>query len=149
MLVGACSGRETEDRSQTRFDDAVERLGQMGTLRYLIAAPSSGECKALANRDDESLLPLASVFKLYVLGALVDAIRSGEISWDDPVEIRDEFDVGGPTATAEPGTEFPVRELAKRMITISDNTATDHLMALVGREAVEEIQPVMGHSQPR
>jgi hypothetical protein len=28
------------------------------------------------------------------------------------------------------------------------NTATDHLMALVGREAVEEIQPVMGHSQP-
>ena len=70
VLVGACSGGEAEDRSKTRFDDAVERLGQMGTLRYLIAAPSSGECKVLASRDDESLLPLASVFKLYVLGAL-------------------------------------------------------------------------------
>ena len=34
------------------------------------------------------------------------------------------------------------------MITVSGNTATDHLMAFVGREAVEEIQPVMGHSQP-
>jgi len=149
VLVGACSGGETEDPSQTTFDDAVERLGQMGTLRYLIATPSSGECKVLANRDDESLLPLASVFKMYVLGALVDAVRSGEISWDDPVQIRDELaSLGGPTATAEPGTELPVRELAQRMITNSDNTATDHLMAFVGREAVEEIQPVMGHSQP-
>ena len=34
------------------------------------------------------------------------------------------------------------------MIAVSDNAATDHLMAFVGREAVEEIQPVMGHSQP-
>ena len=34
------------------------------------------------------------------------------------------------------------------MITVSDNTATDHLMAFVGREAVEQIQSVMGHSQP-
>ena len=93
VLVGACSGGgETEDRSQTSLDDAVEQLEQMGTLRYLIAAPSSGECKVLANRDDESLLPLASVFKMYVLGALVDAVRSGEISWDDPVQIRHEFD---------------------------------------------------------
>ena len=109
LFVGACSGGETEDS----FDDAVERLGEMGTLRYLIAAPSSGECKVLANRDDESLLPLASVFKVYVLGALVDAVRSGEISWDDPIQIRDEFDsLGGTTASEEPGTEFPVRELA-------------------------------------
>ena len=43
---------------------------------------------------------------------------------------------------------MPLRELAERMITVSDNTATDHLMALVGREAVEQIQTIMGHSQP-
>ena len=34
------------------------------------------------------------------------------------------------------------------MITVSDNTATDHLMDLVGREAVEQIQLEMGHSEP-
>jgi len=121
----------------------------MGTLRYLIATPSDGECDVLANRDDESLLPLASVFKLYVLGALVQAVDSGEITWDDPVQIRDEFDsLGGSTAEEEPGTELSVRELATRMISDSDNTATDHLMNFVGREAVEQIQSTMGHSQP-
>ena len=121
----------------------------MGTLRYLIASPSNGECDVLANRDDESLLPLASVFKLYVLGALVQAGDSGEITWDDPVQIRDDFDsFGGPTAEEEAGTELSVRELATRMISVSDNAATDHLMDLVGREAVERIQSAMGHSQP-
>jgi len=149
VLSGACSAGETADRSRASFDDAVERLGEMGTLRYLIAAPSNGECKVLASQDDEMLLPLASVFKLYVLGALVDAVRSGGISWDGPIQIRDEFDsLGGPTASEEAGTEFPVRELAQRMITVSDNTATDHLIAFVGREAVERIQSLMGHSQP-
>jgi len=146
LLAASCSSAGTADRG---FDDAVEELEQMGTLRYLIATPSNGECNVLASRDDESLLPLASVFKLYVLGALVQAVDGGEITWDDPVQIRDEFDsLGGTTAEEKPGTELSVRELATRMISDSDNTATDHLMDLVGREAVEQIQSTMGHSQP-
>lgn len=46
----------------------------------------------LASQDDETLLPLASVFKLYVLGALVEAVSAGRITWDDPVTIRDGLD---------------------------------------------------------
>ena len=34
------------------------------------------------------------------------------------------------------------------MIEVSDNTATDHLIALVGRDAVEAIQADMGHADP-
>lgn len=121
----------------------------MGTLRYLLATPSDGGCEALASQDDETLLPQASVFKLYVLGALVEAVGDNRITWDDPVTIRDEFDsLGGPTAGEEPGTTLPVRELATRMISVSDNTATDHLMDLIGRQALEQIQVEMGHSDP-
>ena len=77
------------------------------------------------------------------------AVGGGETRWDDLVEIRDELDLlGGPTATEQPGTELSVRELATRMISVSDNTATDHLMDFVGRETVEQIQTVMGHSLP-
>jgi hypothetical protein len=147
-LAVSCGSADTGEKGQ-EFDDAVEALEQMGTLRYLIATPSDRECTVVASRDDDSLVPLASVFKLYVLGALVQAVGSGEITWDDPVEIREELDsLGGPTAEEEPGTELSVRELATRMISVSDNTATDHLMDFVGREAVEEIQSAMGHSQP-
>ena len=129
--------------------DPIERLEAMGTLRYVIATPSDGECEALASQDDETLLPLASVFKLYVLGALVEAVSVGAITWDDSVTIRDELDsLGGPTADEEPGSTRSVRELATEMIRVSDNTATDHLMDLIGREAVEQIQLEMGHSAP-
>ncbi len=142
VLIGACS-------SDTGGREAVKRLQDMGTLSYLIATPGAGECEVLASQDDETLVPLASVFKLYVLGALVDAVRVGQVSWDDPIRIREDFDsLGGTTSREEPGTELPVRELAIRMISESDNTATDHLMNLVGREAIEQIQTVMGHAQP-
>jgi len=140
-LVAACGGEAD--------GDPVERLEEMGTLRYLIAAPTDGG-QVLASQDDETLMPLASVFKLYVLGALVEAVDAGGITWDDPVRIRDELvSLGeGPMAEEEPGSMLPVRQLALWMIRESDNTATDHLMDLVGREAVEQIQLEMGHSEP-
>ncbi len=142
VLTGAC-GSDIGGR------EALERLGEMGAVSYLIAAPQAGECEALASQNDEALVVVGSVFKLYVLGALVDAERAGQVSWDDPVEIRDEFNsLGGSTSREVSGTELPVRELANRMISESDNTATDHLMNLVGREAVEQIQAVMEHAQP-
>lgn len=83
------------------------------------------------------------MFKLYVLGALVEAVSTGRITWDDPVTIRGALDsLGGPTAQEEPGPRLPVRELATRMTAVSDNTATDHLMDLVGRQAVEQREPL-------
>lgn len=142
VLTSACS-RDIGGR------EAVERLQDMGTLSYLIATPDAGECEVLESQDGETIVKLGSVFKLYVLGAIVDAVSLGEISWDDPIKIREEFgSLGGSTSREDPGTELSVRELALRMISESDNTATDHLMNLVGRETVEQIQPVMGHAQP-
>ncbi|MEZ5226974.1 MAG: serine hydrolase, partial [Acidimicrobiales bacterium] len=44
-----------------------------------------------------------------------------------------------------PGTVMTVRELAEAMISISDNTATDHLIDLVGRAAVEDMLVPMGN----
>ena len=41
-----------------------------------------------------------------------------------------------------------VQTVASDMISISDNTAADHLLRLVGRERVESYQTAMGHSMP-
>lgn len=132
------------------FADAVAQLEELGTLRFLIAAPDNAQCNVLANKADSEYAPIGSMFKLYVLGALVEAIRAGDIAWDDAVVVRDELDSlpSGVTQEDPPGTELTVRELADRMITISDNTATDHLIDLVGRGAVEDVQRVMGHREP-
>ena len=49
---------------------------------------------------------------------------------------------------APDGTPFTVRYLAERMIQKSDNTATDHVFHLVGRENIEHAMGAMGHSNP-
>lgn len=94
--------------------------------------------------------PLASGFKLYVLGALEAAVRAGSAKWDEMLAIRDDWK-SFPTGTmhTEPaGKEFPLSHYAAKMISISDNTATDHLIYRLGRAAVEAQLKPMGNSFP-
>lgn len=99
---------------------------------------------------DDGAQPLGSIFKLYVLGAVVQAIADGRLAWDDELEITADIKSlpSGELQNEEDGTRVTVREAAEKMIAISDNTATDMLMAAVGRQAVEQALADMGHSEP-
>jgi hypothetical protein len=46
------------------------------------------------------------------------------------------------------GSEYPLSYFAEQMISKSDNTATDHLIARLGRAQVESAFSVMGQSDP-
>jgi beta-lactamase class A len=46
------------------------------------------------------------------------------------------------------GKAFSVRHFAEQAISVSDNTATDHLLAFVGRGAVESAVRASGHADP-
>ncbi|ALJ21037.1 Cpe/LpqF family protein [Microbacterium sp. No. 7] len=117
-----------------------------------------GDTRVLVTLDDETVLstepdaasPLGSIFKLYVLGAVADAVAAGTVSWDDTVTVTDDVRSlpSGELQDAPAGTEVTVREAAEKMISISDNTATDLLIGLVGREAVEAAVAGMGHHDP-
>ena len=130
----------------------VERLSATapttGFLRADVAP--DGSCSPVAEVAPDALLPIGSAFKLYVLGAVAAMIESGEIDWDDSVEIRDELDSlpSGTTQDEPAGSTLSMRDLATRMISISDNTATDHLIDLVGRDQVEQALVTLGHSNP-
>lgn len=132
------------------YAEAFERLAALGTAGVLVAETTDGTCDPFAERLSRMPLPLGSMFKLYVLGAVANAVASGDIGWNDPVSLTEaNYSLpSGITQTEEPGAERTVRMLASRMIEISDNTATDHLIALVGRSAVEAIQSEMGHGEP-
>lgn len=128
-------------------DEATQRLDELGTAGFVVAEVGDGTCQSLVAHAGDEPTALGSSFKLYVLGAVVAAVEAGAISWDTPVTIDDALDSlpSGTTQGDEPGTEVPVRELAERMISVSDNTATDDLIAVVGRDAVEAMLPVMGN----
>jgi beta-lactamase class A len=93
-------------------------------------------------------LAVGSAFKLGVLKALQADIAAGRRAWSDVVELT-EADKSLPSGTLQTwptGSPLTLHSLAALMISISDNTATDTLIRVLGRTAVEDalgIAPVL------
>lgn len=76
----------------------------------------------------------ASTIKVPVLVAFFQAIDSGDISLDDKLVMRPELIAteSGTMQYQKPGTQFTALETAEKMISISDNTATNMLIDVLG-----------------
>jgi Beta-lactamase enzyme family len=101
---------------------------------------STGQCSAIVDVNASELRATGSLFKLWVLGGVARDIALGELDLNDPVPLVASAIAPGGTINNEPlGTVFPVIDMARLMIGISDNTATDHLHHLVGRDRIDEV----------
>ena len=98
--------------------------------------------------DADRQFALGSAFKLYVLGAVSEAVAEGRLRWDQVVPVGQASFPSGITQNWPEGAPATVQTLATLMISISDNTATDTLIRLVGRERVEDFLRRTGHSAP-
>ncbi|NED94086.1 serine hydrolase [Phytoactinopolyspora alkaliphila] len=119
-------------------------------VSVLAERESRGSWNTVHSTPGSEVLPLGSVFKLYVLGAVQQAVLEGEVSWDDEVTVTAAVRSlpTGELQDQPDGTPVSVAEAAGKMISISDNTATDMLIDLVGRAAVEDAVAAMGHADP-
>lgn len=86
---------------------------------------------------DETAMPIGSGFKLWVLGTLADEIAAGKRRWSDVVPIGAASLPSGVLQSWPAGAPVTLHTLATLMISVSDNTATDTLMRLLGRTAIE------------
>jgi hypothetical protein len=135
----------------TSFDGTEQTWSELAPrASLLVAQVVNGECRPVAAVDPDRAGPVGSTAKLYVLGAVATAIVDGSITWDQPVPIRDELrsHPSGSFHELPAGTDRTVLEHATAMISASDNTATDHLIDLVGRDAVEQALVELGHARP-
>jgi beta-lactamase class A len=89
------------------------------------------------------VLAVGSAFKLAVLAALQQRINAGQLSWTQQVTLRaqDKSLPSGVLQTRPNGSRYTVADLARYMISISDNTAADLLIHLVGRAAIAPFIP--------
>lgn len=94
----------------------------------------------LLSHQEDKLHALGSVFKLYVLGALMDQVKMGKAKWSTKIKIQERHKSlpSGNMQNLKANTLVSLYDLAKNMISISDNTATDHLIAFVGAKNIEE-----------
>lgn len=97
----------------------------------------NGEAAAALNADTP--LAVGSSFKLAVLATLQAQIAAGEHQWAEVVKLEPEWKSlpSGILQDWPAGTPLTLQTLATLMISISDNTATDALIHIVGRENIE------------
>jgi beta-lactamase class A len=116
---------------------------------YQVAKVDGGHCDPVAGTNADESLPLASIFKLYVLHALAGAVKNGTVSWDDQLIVTDKSRAVGYSGSELPvGAHVSVRVAAEKMIANSDNMATDLLIDRMGTHAIEEALVTAGHHDP-
>jgi beta-lactamase class A len=108
-----------------------------------------GRCRDVHGVREDVQRPLGSAFKLYVLGALGKAVAEHKASWAEQLAIRDDWKSlpSGVLQNQPAGTKLPLSEYADKMISISDNTATDHLIHRLGRDAVQRQLTAFGNQR--
>jgi beta-lactamase class A len=133
------------------FADVDAQLTKSGArYSYQVSRVDDGKCAVLAGTNTELSLPLASIFKLYVLLAVAQAVQAGTVNWTDPLTITERAKDVGSAGLEElpPGATVSVRTAAQEMISASDNMATDLLIARLGPGAVERALVAAGHHDP-
>lgn len=101
----------------------------------------------LAGLEPGRPLAIGSSFKLWVLAELVRQVESGKRRLEETVPLKSESLSlpSGMLHSWPAGSPLTLHTLASLMISISDNTATDQLIATLGRENIEACLVETGH----
>jgi beta-lactamase class A len=139
----------TQAPTISSWHDVDTTLGKTDArYSWQVAKVNDGQCDRVAGTNTSQSLPLASIFKLYVLYAVADAIKAGTVSWDDQLTVTDKGKAVGSGMDLPVGAHISVRTAAEKMIATSDNMATDMLIGRVGTQAVETALAETGHHDP-
>ncbi len=130
--------------------DIVRRAGEgfEGKLGISVKHLGTGEAASLNGGD---LFPTASVFKVPVIVELYRRVEAGTLSLEDKIMLREREKIPGSGILKElsEGLELTVRDLTELMMILSDNTATDILTEIVGKENVNATLRDLGLSKTR
>jgi len=155
----AISPSEDNRINELRFTsiDAVAVAGDTPAAIAADLAALPGEVNALfaplggtpvISRNADARLALGSTFKLYVLAALAEDVKAGRRKWSDVVALTEKSFPSGQLQNWPEGSPLTLHTLASLMISISDNTATDQLIAVLGKQRILKLMKDSGHSDP-
>jgi len=119
-----------------------------GRKSIAIARLGEGAPQLLASLDPERPLAIGSAFKLFILAELSRQIAAGQRHWSDVVPLDRHSIPSGSLQNWPLGAPLTLHTLAALMISVSDNTAADTLLHVLGREHVEQMMTVIGVADP-
>ncbi len=121
-------------RLEKQIRDVIK--GKDGEVGVALLHVETGR-KLAVNGD--TLFPMASTFKVPLLVEVMSQVREGRFGLDDEIRIGktdQHMGSGMLSSLTAPGIVLSVRNLINLMMLISDNSATDMLLARVGAEKV-------------
>ncbi len=131
----------------------IER--ELATLRgkssCIVVRLEEAAPKELVSINSEQRFPAASLAKVPILVEVARQVEFGMLAWDTryAVPANNYADSTAVLAELSPDLRPTVRDLAHLMIAISDNTASNVLLDLVGMEAVNETMHQLGLYETR
>src|SRR5690554_5015297 len=124
--------------SQAQEKDPLKNyLESIGEMKVSILLQDE-DGKTLSQRNPYKKIPSASIIKVPILMVLFEQIESGKISMEEKYTLRDEDKVGGSGKLqhAVSGSSYNYGFLAREMIRLSDNVATNILIAKLGMDNI-------------
>lgn len=123
-------------KQQQTFEQAVTSFKALDGKVSLLVMEGKNQ---RAGIQADSPMAVGSAFKLAVLNALKKQIAEGKITWGKVVSLQSNQQ-SLPTGLLQnwsAGSLLTVQTLASLMISLSDNTATDTLIDLIGRNEID------------
>jgi beta-lactamase class A len=125
---------------------ALERIAEeaQGVLGLAVIDLETGEIFSI---NGELVFPQGSAIKIPILLEVYQQASEGKFSLSDQIRIAEDLQVGGSGILKELGdgtSRLSVQDLCVLMIHISDNTATNLLIDLVGMDNVNRTMKELG-----
>ena len=119
------------------LDEATQALADLGPKVSWIVVKND---QILSEQAADTPMAVGSAFKLGVAAVVFDDVASGTRDWADVIrlEARHKSLPSGRLQDLPDGSPLTLHTVMAQMIAESDNTATDMLIDLVGRDAVME-----------
>ena len=117
-------------------EEILKRLEELpGRIGFYYKNLATGE--VITYQEDEAYMA-ASVIKLYVMAEAVRQCREGILSKDDMVAVDKSKCVPscGALTYMHDGLEVTIQDLYTLMIILSDNSATNFLIDILGEDAI-------------
>ncbi|WP_166041766.1 serine hydrolase [Sphingosinicella sp. YJ22] len=127
------------------FAAIMQELRELpGQVNFAVARLDESGPTLVASHNPDQALAIGSTFKLIILGEISRQVGAGRLGWDQVVPIERHSLPSGLLQDWPLGSPVTVHTLAGLMISRSDNTATDALLRLAGRDNVERMMATMG-----
>ena len=134
-------------KTEARLQEIVS--GTRGAMGLTVIDLTSGEHFDI---NENLVFPQGSAIKIPILMEVYKQAAEGEFKLSDPLPVTNQQQVGGSGVLKELGdgtSHLSIRDLAVMMILVSDNTATNILLDLVGMENISQTMASLSLAQTK